>query len=160
PEQIDKLGLKPWDARKLYCRWDNPAEAQVVMDLRTSRAALRDSGADFAAPAVALLNEEYVPAATQAAYRSSHVDGADKHRTRLEGATLAYGGAARRAHEPPAEPDPKDEAVQKLRRQLQAFVEAPEVGLADPNRIMGQIGPLLKNLPDEQGAPAAFALTS
>jgi photosystem II stability/assembly factor-like uncharacterized protein/tetratricopeptide (TPR) repeat protein len=160
PEHIDKLGLQPWKATKLYCRSNQGADASVVLHLRTAKPSLRSSAVDFVAPASVVLADEPTVSPSQSAYRlvASRNEGGAKHKGLLDGSSLTYGGAARRAQQPPAALDANDEAAQKTRRQLQALLEAPDAGPADPNRLLVQIGPLLKALPDDEGAPAVFGV--
>src|SRR5205823_1234573 len=55
PEQIERLGLEPWQVAKVYGVWDRRDKAQVMLDLNEAVGRLEATARDFAGPAVALL---------------------------------------------------------------------------------------------------------
>src|SRR5262249_41858643 len=73
---------------------------------------------------------------------------------------LAAAGTARRSLEDLSPATPDEEKVLRLKRNLQVLAETPTPGLTDPNQLLAQIAPMLKNLPADQGAPAAFAIAN
>ncbi len=91
---------------------------------------------------------------------ASHLKDADSHRDLMQGVELAPGGLARRmlgeGTELPAE------LVKAIRQRtnLKALSETPPSSLTNPNRLLGQIGPMLAEMPDDQAAPAAFAIAN
>ena len=58
PEQITKLGLKPWTAKKLYAMTDDPKKASVLMDESVYHAALAESPRDFAETATRIIADD------------------------------------------------------------------------------------------------------
>jgi photosystem II stability/assembly factor-like uncharacterized protein len=166
PEQIDKLGLQPWSVKKLYGRWDDAPPAkngpQVVVDLLKVRPRLQSTARDFASGAAALFTEGPVNLPNQASFwlLDSRMDGAAGHTRLMDGLNLAFGGKARRKLEAQSEPDAQVLKAVRLRRNLQGLAEKPLAGLTEPDRLLGEIGPLLNDLPDDQGAPAALAIAN
>src|SRR5262249_48275904 len=77
-----------------------------------------------------------------------------------EGIALATGGTARRELAALTEPDPDVLKAVRARRNLEALAEAPPGGLADPGKILAQLGPALATLPEDQAARAAYAVAS
>ncbi len=159
PEQITVLGLEPWQAGKLYGRWGTWTGAQVLVDLNEPRSRLGGSARDFATPAVGLLIDRPLLLPPQRYYRllDSHIPGAEGHRDLMEGIELAPHGTARRD----LPPVPDEAAVLRTirtRRNLQVLAESPGEGLTDPSKLLAQIGPVLKTLPDDMGAAAALAV--
>src|SRR5205807_722655 len=57
PEQLQRLGLEPWEVAKVYGRWDSHIGAQVTLDLTKISSALGSTIRDFAEPAMSLLAE-------------------------------------------------------------------------------------------------------
>jgi photosystem II stability/assembly factor-like uncharacterized protein len=162
PEQIEALGLEPWQAAKLYGRWEGRDGAQVVLDLNEPSAALEAAPRDFAAPAAGLLADRPVLLPPERFYRllDSRLQGAAEHRDLMEGVVLAPEGVARRKVKAPARLGAEALKVIRARRDLQALAETADGKLADPARLLAQIGPALGTLPDDQGAAAAFAVAS
>jgi photosystem II stability/assembly factor-like uncharacterized protein len=162
PEQIEKLGLEPWKAGKLYGRWDSRAKAQVVLDLNEPSARLGATARDFASPAAGLLADVAFALPTERCYRllESRLEGADRHRNLMDGIILAPQGVARRELKPLEE---REEVVLKAiraRRNLQAIADPESGSLSDPGKLLAQIGPALEGMSTDQGAAAAFALAS
>jgi len=161
PEQIEHLGLKSWEVKKLYARHADRNGAPVVLDLNEARARLEGTAGDVTAASLAVLgNETPVPAQTYYRLLASRIDGAASHTDLMQGVPLTAGGTARRALSPLPESSADIEKAIQTRRNLQALAATPLGGLTDPNRLLGQVAPALAQLPDDQGAPAAFAIAN
>jgi hypothetical protein len=162
PEQIRKLGLEPWKAGKLYARWDGRSGAHLVLDLNEVGSRLQASPRDFAAPAAGLLAGTALQLPAQRYYRllASRADGAAGDRDLMQGVVLAPGGAARRAPADPGQPPAEVLKAVRLRRNLETLSEATSADLAEPGKLLAEVAPVLKALPDDQGAAAAFAIAS
>jgi photosystem II stability/assembly factor-like uncharacterized protein len=156
PEQIQQLGLEPWKPVRIVGRWHTHIGADITLDLTAAESRLETSAQDFATPAAALLTDTPAALPTQ---RYFHVLGAGGAAHNLmQGIDLAVGGVARRKQPPPGEVDPQIEKAVQRRRNVLALAEASE--LADPNRLLAQVGPLLKTLPDDQAARSAFSVAN
>src|SRR5207302_8282400 len=73
---------------------------------------------------------------------------------------LAAGGLARRNRSALKEADPEVIKAIQARRNLQALAEVPPNGLVNGDKLLAQIKPALEKLPDQQAAPAAFAIAN
>jgi photosystem II stability/assembly factor-like uncharacterized protein len=162
PEQIERLGLKPWEALKLYCLWERQSGAEVVQDLNQAQTRLEATARAFAAgPAEILLGRpEPRPALACFHLEESRLAGAARHRQLMQGAELAPGGVQRRQLPVVAELSPQVEKAIRDRRNLEMLAEIPSNGLADPGRLLAEVGPMLTALPDHQAAEAAFAVAN
>ncbi len=162
PEQIQQLGLEPWEVAKLYARWHNAAGAQIMLDLNEVSPRLEASPRDFAGAAATLLADAPASMPSPRMYRllASRVEGAAAHRTLMQGVNVAAGGSARRTLAPLKEMDAEVVKAARARRNLQALAEVDAGKLTDPNRLLAQVVPTLANLPEHQGAPAAFAVAN
>jgi photosystem II stability/assembly factor-like uncharacterized protein len=162
PEQLRQLGLQTWEVKKVYSRWERPSGAEVAYDL--TRISLRLGGTirDFVAPALAILSDTHSTLPPQRFYHllESRITGAAGHRDLLQGLELAPGGAARRKLPPVEELAPQLEKKLREQKNLESLLAAPAGPLADPNRILAQVEPVLKHLPEDRGAQAAFALAN
>jgi photosystem II stability/assembly factor-like uncharacterized protein/tetratricopeptide (TPR) repeat protein len=160
PEQIKRLGLEAWKVDKIYGLWEERAGAQITVDPTAICTRLESSANDFATSAAVHLADAPFSLPLQRFYKllDSRIAGAASHRDLMDGIDLARGGLARRKQLPLAELAPEREKALRLRRNLQAMAEAPASDLTDPNRLLSQIGPMLSHLPDDQGAPAAYAV--
>src|SRR5262249_6829166 len=69
-------------------------------------------------------------------------------------------GVARRTGQLVGSLDADTEKALRARRNFQAMAEAPSSPLSDPNKLLTEVGPLLKTLPDGHGASAAFQLAN
>jgi photosystem II stability/assembly factor-like uncharacterized protein/tetratricopeptide (TPR) repeat protein len=158
PEQMEVLGVSPKTPAKAYGRWDGRAGAPVSLDPTALSRVLDSSYRDFAAPAASLLAEAPVTPPNVRGYRllAGHLPDAEAHRDLMQGIALANGSLARRAALPPLEENAEAQQVQRKLAAVQALTEAPP-GLADTDRLLGQLGPMLSELPDQKAAPAAFA---
>jgi photosystem II stability/assembly factor-like uncharacterized protein len=156
PEQIELLGLEPWRVSKVYALWDRPGEAQVIVDGNVLQPRLAASLREFAAPLAELLSDAPVTLPAQRSYRL--VD------TRMEAAannTSLMGGvnadsSARRALAVAESPPEALKAIRQ-RQSLRLLLENPSNTLTNSSALLSQLGPMLANLPDDQGAAAALA---
>ncbi len=161
PEQIDQLGLKPWTPAKLYARCESKDGSHLTLDSLAIGRRLQASAQEFAAPAALVLDSTAtLPAQRHYRLLASTLDDAAKHRDLMQGIQLAFGGEARRDLKPVAELSPFVKRSIEARRNLQAMAEAPANGVSDPNKLVAMIGPTLEGMPDDQAAPAAFALAN
>ncbi len=159
PEQVESLGLQPWKVAKLYARSEEPGKATVTVISTEPSDRLRASPRDFASPAAALVNDVHALLPVRRNFTLIE--------TRLEkpgdglmgGIALAAGGEARRKLPAVEAPNDAEKRAMRMRRDLQALAEMPD-GFGDPNKLLAQVGPALKELPDDQGAAAAFAVAN
>lgn len=161
PEQIQVLGLEPWQVGKLYGRWEKREGAHVVLDTNEIQSRLGTSSRDFTASAGALLAEDS-KAPTLRFYRllESQIEGSANHRRLMDGVNLNPGGTARR--ELPDAPELSPELLKAVRerRTLEALAENSPANLAEPEKLLARIQPALATLPDDQASDAAFAIAS
>jgi photosystem II stability/assembly factor-like uncharacterized protein len=162
PEQITELGLQPWAVSKLYCCWRERNGAHVSVDASAISPRLEGSARDFAMPATGLLADQPYSLPSQRFYHllESRIPDAVSHRSLMQGIELAPAGVARRNQTMVAELAPDLEKALETRRTLQALAERPTGSLADPNRLLAQVGPMLARLPDDQGAATISALAN
>jgi photosystem II stability/assembly factor-like uncharacterized protein len=159
PEQLDGLGLEPWQPVKVYAA--GQAGGRVTLDLTAIAPRLQSTVREFAAGPAALLAEGPVSLPDHRDFHllAARIKDAAGHQSLMQGIDLAPGGLARRMLEEPAEmPDELLKAIRQ-RTNLKALSETPSA-LADPNRLLAQIGPMLGDMPDDQAAPAAFAIAN
>jgi photosystem II stability/assembly factor-like uncharacterized protein len=161
PEQIANLALEPWQAAKVYAL-GRGGSARVSVDLTAVAPRLQSTLRDFASGPAALLAGGAVSLPDQRDYRllGAHLKGAEAHQYLMQGVDLAPGGLARRMFDEDAEvPDDVLKAIRQ-RTNLRALSESPASPLNDPNRLLAQVGPMLSAMPDDQAAPAAFAVAN
>lgn len=160
PEQLEQLGLEPWEAAKLYGLTRAAASAQVTLDLDDVAVPLEATLRDAAAAAATLALDEPTSPPLQRHFRllASRLEGASGHRLLMQGIHLPPGGTARREPGKSLEVTPDVAKAARTRRNLRALAEADAGGLTDPNKLLAQIVPSLSGLPEHQGAPAAFAV--
>jgi photosystem II stability/assembly factor-like uncharacterized protein len=162
PEQIDDLGLQPWKAVKLYARCDEPGRTKGTLVVSTEPSdRLRASPRDFAAPAAALVNDAHalLPARRYFDLLESRLEKPVADDGLMSGIVLASDGTARRKLAAVEAPTDAERQAMRVRRNLQALAEMPD-GFGDPNKLLMQVAPALKELPDDQGAAAAFAVAN
>ncbi len=159
PEQIEGLGLEPWKAAKLYAPGPDRG-APVTLELAEPNALLAGTVREFVAGPVALLAEgpAAVPARRSFVLLGSHLPNAAGHRDLMQGVECAPGGLARRPLAAIEEQPPEMVKAIRQRINLMALSESPGGGLGGPEKLLGQIGPLLANLPEDQAARAADAI--
>jgi photosystem II stability/assembly factor-like uncharacterized protein len=162
PEHLDRLGLGPWQASKLYASWPGASGAHVTLDLSEPARRLEATPRAFAAPAAALLTDAPPPAPKQRFFRllASRDPDAVNHPDLMAGKVLPWGGVARRNLKDPEEPAPGVLQAIRARRNLEALAETPVAGLTDPNKVLTELGPMLAGLPPDQGARAVFAVAN
>jgi photosystem II stability/assembly factor-like uncharacterized protein len=161
-EQIERLGVEPWKVCKLYCVSNTSAGANVLLPLTDIKARLEGSARDFALPATAMISDAppSVPESRHFRLLASRILGAAAHKDLMQGVELTPGGVARRTSQALQALEPETEKALRARRNLQALVEAPPSPLNEPDKILSQIGPVMKSLPNGQGAAATFALAN
>lgn len=162
PEQIERLGLQPWEVKKLYGRTSERGAGQIALDLLDVRQRLQSTARDFAVGPAGLLYDSPPTLPTVATYRlvASRLKGAGKDQSLMQGIDLANGGTARRQLGVLPEVDEVTLKAVRFRRNLQGLAETPIQGMTEPDRLLAQIGPLLQSLPEDQGAPAALAIAN
>lgn len=156
PEQIEKLGLAPHAAKKLYALTPDGQPASVTMDLTAFVPELGDAAKDFVEPAAMLLGST---PADMARFRliAHRLPGAEQHTTLMQGIDLAEGGTARRKKAEPVEAVAERQKAAELRRQF-------EKTLADPaaagglEMAMAQVIGALGTMPPDMAARAAVSL--
>jgi len=159
PEQIEQLGLAPWGVAKVYTLWDRGQDAQVIVNNHAVRDRLEATLCEFAAPMAGLLAGLPVALPAQRYYRllDSRIEGAANSADLMGGVGLGPQSGARRALPAAAEPAAEVLKAIRQRQSLQMLVENPAGALADPGKLLSQLGPMLSDLPDDQGAAAALA---
>jgi photosystem II stability/assembly factor-like uncharacterized protein len=156
-EQIELLGLEPWRVSRVYALWNRPADAQVVVDGNELRSRLETTLREFAAPAAGLLAGMPTTLPAQRSYRLLDSRSEDQEKqTDLMGG-VAAGDGARRELPAIAETSPEVAKAIRHRHTLQLLVDNSAGALAEPGKLLSQLGPLLAALPDDQGAAAALA---
>lgn len=165
PEQLNGLGLSPWQAAKVYSVCEAHSQrpqGQVRLDLTEISAHLRASPREFATAPAALLAGGAVTLPEHRDFRllAAHVKDAASHRDLMQGVDLPAGGLARRARTE-AEEMPQ-ELVKAIRQcsTLRTLSEKPAGALNDPNRLLSNIGPMLADMPDDMAAPTVFAVAN
>jgi photosystem II stability/assembly factor-like uncharacterized protein len=158
PEQLEKLGLEPWSVSKVYALWHQRGDAQVVIDGNESRGRLEASLRQFAAPVSRLLDGVAASLPAQRYYRllDCSIAGAANNPDLMGGVGMTPGSAARRAL-PVADPGPAIVKAIRQRQAVYALLENSANALADPDKLLSQLGPTLECLPEDQGAAAALA---
>jgi photosystem II stability/assembly factor-like uncharacterized protein len=162
PEQITELGIKPWEAKKLYALSPNDPAAPVKLDLAEFSPALASSPKDYAEPALRILDTDTAAAGRRCFKLIAHrLEGAEKHTSLMEGIVLARGGEARR-RESADETDP--EALETLkkaaqtRRHLEGLAAAPDGGLAGFEKVLAMLGVEIKRMPADIAARTTYAV--
>jgi photosystem II stability/assembly factor-like uncharacterized protein len=157
PEQIGALGLAPWTVSKLYGVTEGKA-GDVTLDLMEMEPSLEGTIREFVAGPAGLLGNSHVPLQRSFCVLAARMEGATGHRWLMEGVELARGGMARRPVTMAETPTADEEKTFRQRSRLVALAEAPVSQLTGPERLLGQIGPSLAALPDDQAARAAHAI--
>lgn len=159
PEQIEKLGLEPWQVSKLYRHGRADNSAQVLLDNTRTGHHLQMTIREFSREPAELLHQDPTTLPATRSYRLvlGNLKGAELHRQLLEGLNPAALANARRRLQPEPLPDALAIKMQRARRNLTTLMEAAPSPLSDPARTLAQIGPLLAGMPERDAAPAAFA---
>ena len=160
PEQIQTLGLEPWQAGKLYSLWDNRTNAQVVYDATQMSPALENTYRAFATPAASLLTERTPPLPSLRFYHflEGKTEGGAGHKDLMDGTALAWGGSSRREKTEVTEVDPERLKAATRRKTLEALAETSPGGVADPEKLLAMLGSSLAGLSDEQAAVASYGI--
>jgi photosystem II stability/assembly factor-like uncharacterized protein len=166
PEQIGKLDLQPWNASKLYGRWDAGEGAQVSLDLDLASMELEGTANDFAAAGWNLLSEKPSPPLTQAHYRllTSRLENAETHKWFMQGITLGQGGQARR-EAGPVDPERESrwtqiERATRQRRDFQAIARQSLQESPQARQMLASLERSVAGLTEEQAGQGAFALAN
>jgi photosystem II stability/assembly factor-like uncharacterized protein len=162
PEQLQALGLEPWQVSKLYGRWHSRTGAHVVLDLNEPSPRLGATPRDFASGPAGLLADFALALPAERCFRllANKLEGQADQAGLMDGIALAPQGVARRELKPLAQDEAEVLKTIRARRNLQVLAEAPASNLVDSGKLLAQIGPALKKLPDDQGAAAAFAVAN
>jgi photosystem II stability/assembly factor-like uncharacterized protein len=159
PEQIATFKLEPWMPKKLFTIWNVASATGAMVNADEPRRRLGEWPREFAATAYHLLTDRPTELPTSRYFRL--VGGKLPAHDLMAEITLAAGGTARRAaptDEPDAEQLAEIEKSQRERRNLQALSRPDWGKLTDSGALLAQIGPVLANLPADQGATAAYSL--
>ncbi|HEV3436833.1 MAG TPA: sugar-binding protein, partial [Gemmata sp.] len=164
PEQLTTLGLKRWEAKKLYALTSQPQSAQVRLDQSVYSAALADSPRDFTEHAIRILADDSAVVDRRCFTLVAHrLQDAEKHANLMDGISLVRNGPARRAEDvgtfDPTTAEEKKKAAQ-TRRHLETLAAVSDPEMAGPGKMMGLLGIELKKLPDDTAARTAHALAS
>jgi photosystem II stability/assembly factor-like uncharacterized protein len=159
PEHANFLGLEPWQPRKVYARWEGRADAEVKIDLTAVRGPLRATLQEFASAPAGLLAEGamQVPATRNFRYLGG-VAGTQNDTDLMQGIDLMPGGVARRPAADRGEPSAEEADAIRRRALVRALADTPPSGLNSPERLLGQMGTMLGDMPDDMAARAAFAV--
>jgi photosystem II stability/assembly factor-like uncharacterized protein len=162
PEQIEKLGLEPWRASRVYGLWDQREGANVVVDTGHEGTRLEATFAEFATGAAQLLAPTPPVLQGQCYFRllAATAKNAALAGELLEGLAPAEVGVCRRALAPLEEPNEQLLAALKAQRKLQDLARNPANGLVKADQLMGQLGRVLTKLPADRGAKAALAIAN
>jgi len=159
PEQLSIMGLEPWKASKLYGLCTGRTDGQVSIDLTAVSGPLESTLREFASAAAAGLGDDAAPPPAERRYRllAAFTAGAADHGELMQGVELAHGGLARRPLDA-TETSPETAKAVHRRAALLALAETPIAGLADPDKLVSRIEPMLHDMPDEQAGNAVFAV--
>jgi len=156
PEQIETLGLAPWQVKKLYCLWDGK-DAAVIFDNYALHGRLESCARDFGAIALGYLHDEPTLPPTQRYFRllDSKLPGAATQRHPMDNLPQVK-GESRRAL--PAEPEDNKELLAALtaRRNLNILAEK----MNDPSKTLALINTSLAKLPEAHAAQAMLAIAN
>jgi photosystem II stability/assembly factor-like uncharacterized protein len=165
PEQVTVLGLKPWEAKKLYALTTGAKGVPVLLDQSVYHAALADSPKDFTETATRVLADDSAVTDRRAFVLVAHrLQGAEQHAGLMDGITLARGGAARRPEEPAATLDPaaveEKKKYAQCRRRLEGLATVTDPEFAGADKVVGLLGAELKKMPDDVAARTAHAVAT
>jgi photosystem II stability/assembly factor-like uncharacterized protein len=162
PEQLGTLALEAWKPTKLYGLAARGGSTCVSLDLTALCPLFETTVAEFAAGPAGLLAETAVTVPAQRHFHlvESTLADAATHNDLMQGISLAPGGLARRPLVPSEAVAPEIVKAVERRANLRAMTEMPANKLVDPNRLLGEIGPLLANMPDDHAARAMLGAAS
>lgn len=156
PEHMEKFGLKPHAAKKLYALAPATGEANVTLDFTKFVPEFGGATKDFVEPAAALLSAPN-PDGVRFRLISHRLPGAEKHTNLMDGIHLAEGGTARRKAMTPVADVAEAEKATQLRRRLEDVMMNPtSVGGLLP--ALSQVIGGLSGLPDELAARTAVGM--
>jgi hypothetical protein len=162
PEQIADLGLKPWDAKKLYALSLEDPAANVKLDAAEFDAKLAASAKEFAEPAVRIAADEAASVPRRCFKLLAHrLQDAEKHTNLMDGIALAPGGTARRAAmSAPLNPELADllKKATQSRKHLEGLAMSSDKELGGADRAIAALGFDMKKLPDDTAARTAYAV--
>jgi photosystem II stability/assembly factor-like uncharacterized protein len=160
PEQIQLLGLEVWKPTKAYrqAEWKHD-QGLLMVDTSEFAPLIGTSPRDLANEASGVLLDMAAYAPRMRAYQlilgSQEAQG---HRFLMQGIDLAHGGLARRTLEPVTEDATNLKKVVQQAGTLTALAENPTNDLADPNKLMAQLAPMLDKLPADMAARTASGI--
>lgn len=162
PEQIEKLGLKPFGPKKLLALCPT-ADASVKLDQTTFARTLVDTPQGYTETAFGVLGDRLSPPAARGFRVVSHRQpGSELHDTLTAGFTFAEGGTARRKL-----PSVADARLDELFKQAQGAaeqrrtLEAVLLGADTTVKLetaLGQVSATLKKMPDDFACRTAVGL--
>ncbi len=161
PEHANFLGLEPWQPKKVYARWEGRADAEVRINLTDVSAPLRATLQEFASAPTGLLVEgaTQVPVTRSFRYLGG-VEGTQHDTSLMQGTDLMPGGVARRPLSDRGEPSAEEKKIISQRTLLRALGETTPTEINTPDRLLGQMGTMLAELPDDMAGRAAFAIAN
>ncbi len=152
PEQITKLGLAPWEVKKVYALSTKEQPSNLVMQIDTWIDLLKTSANNYVHPARVLLNLADNPAASVSfrilAARSVDASG---HQHLLQGSQLAEDGTARRKYIATGinVPSKNDLELFEKIRQFQSMLDQPGNAAIPKDQLETHLLQNLQNLPVE-----------
>lgn len=154
PQQIDDLGLQPWQVRKVYAA-GAPKGTTLTQDNDEPQPRLQATVREFAADAHALLTPRYQALPAKRSHRLclNHDGKSGFERHWLQGIEQAVGESKRDVKIDDKSDDNLVRAIVQ-RRNAVALAE----NLDDPARTLALVPIQLDKLSDEHAAPAAFAI--
>lgn len=162
PEQITGLGLKPWDAKKLYALSLEDPAAAVKLDVSEFDAKLAGCAKDLAEPAVRLIADESASVPRRCYKLIAHrLQDAERHTSLMDGVVLAPGGAARRAATAATLNPELAEVLKKsmqTRKHLEGMAATSDKELGGSDKAIAALGAEMRRLPDDTAARTAFAV--
>ncbi|MFO0801513.1 MAG: YCF48-related protein [Gemmataceae bacterium] len=164
PEQISELGLKPWDAKKLYALCLEAPNAAVKFDASEFDTKLASAAMDLAEPAVRLVADESASVPRRCFTLLTHrLQNAETHVNLMDGINLAAGGAARRApNANPLRPELAEILKKSLeaRKHLEGLAANSDAELGGVDKAIAALGAEMKRLPGDIAAQTAYAVGS
>lgn len=162
PEQITDLGLKPWEAKKVYALSLEDPAATVKLDVSEFDVKLASSAKDLAEPAVRLIADEAASVPRRCFKLLAHrLPDAERHTNLMDGINLAPGGASRRAATSvPLHPELAEvlKKATQTRKHLEGLAATADKELGGSDKAIAALGAEMKRLPDDTAARTAFAV--
>jgi photosystem II stability/assembly factor-like uncharacterized protein len=160
PEQLQVLGLEVWKPTKTYQQSTlKHDQGMLLVDTTEFAPLLGTTARDQANQASAtLLGEEAYAPRTRAYQLVLGSAEAQKHTHLMQGIDLAHGGLARRTVEVVTEEALDLKKVVQQAATLQSLAENAGGELTDPNKLMGQLVPMLDKLPADLAARTATGI--